>query len=33
VNISGNRKGQPIEMPTEQYNSWVGKQNEKENEE
>jgi LAS superfamily LD-carboxypeptidase LdcB len=30
VNISGNRKGHPIEMTKEQYNSWEGKQNEKE---
>jgi hypothetical protein len=30
VNISGNRKGQPIEMTNEQFNSWERKQNEKE---
>lgn len=30
LNISGNRKGQPIEMSTEQYDSWMGERNEKE---
>jgi len=30
VNVSGNRKGKPLEMKKEQYNSWEGNENEKE---